>query len=317
MNANDVIEAYVTDVALQLPRKQRNDVAFELRALLNEELQERAGEAEREPDADMAIRMLREHGRPADVAARYRPTLTIIDPADGHAFARATIIGLVVIWVVGLIERLQQPIGTSGEFWGALGHWWGATVVASLWWPGMLLLGFASSAWLRRRWPQTGEWKPRAGDRIAGSRASLVLAIIGILCGLYILVQPTWLLDVVWGGHAAPVAYQALTYTDTFLHRQAPWLLLLLLLNVPMFLVVIVQGRWTPRMRRIETIGTLLLCAVMVWAVLDGPIFRTQASDEMTKFFLVLITIVSLARLAIQEYRSVRPKPKGEVHARR
>ena len=59
MNANDVIESYVTDVAVQLPRKQRNDVAFELRALLNEELQERAGDAGREPDADMAIRMLR------------------------------------------------------------------------------------------------------------------------------------------------------------------------------------------------------------------------------------------------------------------
>ena len=317
MNANDVIEAYVTDVAVQLPRKQRNDVAFELRALLNEELQERAGDAGREPDAEMAIRMLREHGRPADVAARYQPTLTIIDPADGRAFARATIIGLVVIWVVGRVERLQQPIGTAGEFWGALGQWWGATVVFSLWWPGMLLLGFASSAWLRRRWPQTGEWKPRAGDRIAGSRASLVLAIIGILCGLFILVQPTWLLDVVWGGRAAPVAYQALTYTDTFLHRQAPWLFLLLLLNVPMFLVVIVQGRWTPRMRRIETIGTLLLCAVMTWAVLDGPIFRTQASDEMTKVLLVLITVVSLASVAIGEYRRVRPKPKGAVTAGR
>ena len=35
MNANDVIEAYVTEVALRLPRKQRNDVAFELRAQLN------------------------------------------------------------------------------------------------------------------------------------------------------------------------------------------------------------------------------------------------------------------------------------------
>ena len=34
MNANNVIESYVTDVALQLPRRQRNDVAFELRALL-------------------------------------------------------------------------------------------------------------------------------------------------------------------------------------------------------------------------------------------------------------------------------------------
>ena len=39
MNANDVIECYVNEVAVQLPRAQRNDVAFELRALLQEELQ--------------------------------------------------------------------------------------------------------------------------------------------------------------------------------------------------------------------------------------------------------------------------------------
>ena len=47
MNANDVIESYVTEVALQLPRKQRNDVAFELRALINEELQGKAEESGR------------------------------------------------------------------------------------------------------------------------------------------------------------------------------------------------------------------------------------------------------------------------------
>ena len=47
MNANDVIESYITDVALRLPRRQRNDVAFELRALLHEELQARADDAGR------------------------------------------------------------------------------------------------------------------------------------------------------------------------------------------------------------------------------------------------------------------------------
>jgi hypothetical protein len=39
MNANDVIEAHV---AVRLPRRQRNDAAFELRALLHEELRARA-----------------------------------------------------------------------------------------------------------------------------------------------------------------------------------------------------------------------------------------------------------------------------------
>src|SRR5207344_1899034 len=107
MNANEVIESYVTDVAVQLPRKQRNDVAFELRALINEGLQDRAEAAGRALDAAMAIEFLRVFGRPTDVAARYRPTLTIIDPADGHRFLRAAVIGLMVIWCLGLLKFFQ------------------------------------------------------------------------------------------------------------------------------------------------------------------------------------------------------------------
>ena len=38
MDADALIDTYVNEVAQQLPRKQRSDVAFELRALLREEL---------------------------------------------------------------------------------------------------------------------------------------------------------------------------------------------------------------------------------------------------------------------------------------
>lgn len=86
MNANDVIESYVADVAAKLPRKQRNDVAFELRSLLAEELQGKAEAAGSAADAAMATELVNAFGRPAEVAARYQPTLTVIDPADGCIF---------------------------------------------------------------------------------------------------------------------------------------------------------------------------------------------------------------------------------------
>jgi hypothetical protein len=315
MNAHDVIEGYVTEVALQLPRRQRNDVAFELRALLQEELQDKAEAAGRVADEAMATELVRAFGRPAAVAARYRPTLTIIDPADGPRFFRLTAVGLLLIWVVGLFERLRQPIGSAGELLGVLGQWWMGTVVASLWWPGVLVVYFGLEAWARRRRPESSEWKPRAADRIPGGRATHALGMVGILCGVFVLLDPTWILDFFWGGRAAPSAYEALTYTDTFRARQAPWLLGLLLFNIPLFLAVIVRGRWSAMLRRAETVQTLALCGVMAWTVADGPVFNASTSDQTAKALLVVIVVVTLGSLAVQQYRRVRPTPDREVRA--
>jgi hypothetical protein len=312
MNAKDVIEAYVTDVAVHLPGKQRNDVAFELRALLSEELQAKAEVAGDSADAAMATELVRAFGRPEDVAARYRPTLTIIDPADGHAFLRATVIGLAVIWCLGLWEHLRQPIASGRDFLQALGHWWWATVgtvIPSLWWPGVLVVYFGLAARARRRRPQTSEWKPRDGDRSHGSRAAMVMGLVGILCGIFVLIDPRWVLDFFWGGRAAPAAYEALTYTDSFRQRQAPFLFLLLLLNIPLFLTVIVRGRRSAIQRRIEIGHILVLCAVMAWTVLDGPVFMAPSGDRAVKSYLVLIIAFTLISIGLQLRRSIRPAP--------
>lgn len=315
MNANDVIESYVADVAVRLPRRQRNDVAFELRALLNEELQARAEETGREADAAMATELLRAFGQPADVAARYRPALTIIDPADGHKFLRAAAIGLVVIWCAGLLAQLRQPIGSASGLLGALGQWWLGVVIPSMWWPGVLVVGFGLAAWARRRKPQTPQWQPRAADRIHGGRAAMAMGVVGIVCGLSVLIEPRWILDLFWSGHAAPAAYTALTYTDTFLQRQALCLFVLVALNIPLFIAVMAHGSWSARLRRIETGLAVATCVAMAWAVLDGPIMMAPDSDRTAKFFMVLIIVFVLIDMAIKLLRSVRPAPKRQVRA--
>lgn len=315
MTPNELIELYVTEVALRLPRRQRNDVAFELRALLHEELQGKAEAAGRAADASMTTELLRAFGLPGDVAARYLPTLNVIDPADGPKFVRATGIGLVIIWCLGLWEQVLAPVANGAEFFGALGHWWGATVIASLWWPGVLVVGFGLAAWSRRRNAPTAEWQPRAADRIQGSRAALGLAVVGILCGVYILLDPRWVLDFFWGGRAAPVAYEALTYTATFRERLAPWMLLLLLLNVPIFVAALVQGRWPAGLRRLQRGLSLLTCASMAWIVLDGPVFAGAAGDRACKIALVLLIVLTLGEIALRRLRSVRPTPSRQLEA--
>jgi hypothetical protein len=288
-------------------------VAFELRALINEGLQDKAASAGRAVDAAMAIEFLNAFGPPVEAAVRYRPTLTIIDPENGHAILRATVIGLALIRGLGLLVRLLQPIDTPAGLLGALGQWWGSTVIPSLWWPGVLVVGFAGTAWTRRRWPQTLRWKPLAGNRIHGSRFALVMGIVGIACGLYTLFHPRWLLDFFWDGQAAPSAYEALTYADNFVKGQALWLLALLLLNIPMLVVVNVQGRWSPFLRRIQTSLGLAACAVIGWTIADGPAFVAPLSDRTAKFFLVRIVAFTMVDLSIKRYRRVSPMPNKLV----
>ena len=297
---------------MQLPRRQRNDVAFELRALINEGLQDRAEAAGRGVDAAMAIEFLRGFGRPEDVAARYLPTLTIIDPADGRRFLRATFIGLAIIWCLGL-ARLQPSIDSGWDVLQALGQWWGATVIPSLWWPGVLVAWFGTAAWVGRRWPPSSEWKPRAGDRIGGNRATMVLGLVAMLGGLFVLTDPRWVLDFFWDGRAAPAAYEALTYTETFLHRQAPWVLAIIVLNILLYVALTVQGRRSAIMRRAETALSLATCAVLAWTAMDGPVFMAPASDDAFKLGLVLIIAFTVASIGIGLYRRVSPAPDRQT----
>jgi len=310
MNPKDVIEAYVADVAAQLPRRLRQDVAFELRALLSEELQAKAEAHGRNADVEMAIALLRAFGRPAEVAARYRPTVTIIDPADGYRFLQASLVGLVVIWSLGLLVSLHRPLESGWDVLGLLGQWWGSTVIPSLWWLGLLVTGFGLVAWARRRWPETGEWKPRTGERIHANRAAMVIGLVGIVLGVFVLADPRAFLDLVFGDRGAPAAYEAFTYTDAFRQRQGLLLLVLLVLNIPLLIAAIMLGRWGPTLQRTGAALSLATCATMAWAVLDGPVLMTSASDTIVKLLMGLIIAVTLINLGVKLFRSVSSTPE-------
>jgi len=309
LNAKEVLEAYVAEVATRLPRRRRNDVAFELRALLEEELQGRAEAAGRPADAEMAMELLRGFGRPAEAAARYLPALTVIDPADGRSFVRASVVGLAILWAARLLTLPWGSVGSGAEFLGLLGRFFGETLISSLWWPGVLVVGYGLAAWSRRRRPQSAEWRPRPADRLQGGRAATAMGIVAILCGTALLIEPRWFLDLFFGGRAAPAAYEALTYTDAFRHRHAPLLFTLLLLNVPLLVAALIRGRWTPRLRRLEAGLSVATCAVLVWSVLAGPVMRTTASDLMMRLSMAITVLFIAIHAAVTLYRSVRPAP--------
>lgn len=135
------------------------------------------------------------------------------------------------------------------------------------------------------------------------------IGVVGILCGVYVLFEPRVILDVFLGGRAAPAAYEALTYSETFRSRQGPWLLGLLLVNIPIFVRAIVRGRESTPIRHTEGVLSLVLSLVMIWTVLDGPVFVTEAADRTAKFFLILIAAATLGGIGFKQRRSVRPAP--------
>ena len=253
MTANDVIESYVRDVARLLPHKRRDDVALELRALLQEELAAKAEATGRAPDHAMAMALLAGFGRPAEAAARYEPRQPLIDPEDNHDFVIWMLVGLVVIGMSDI------HVGVDVVKWFAV-----------------LALVFMAMAWFRRRRPGGSPgWKPKADPRPARApRWQALLAAAGLAVfplAMYLAPQAFW--DTATFGHGVA---DGLALTDDFLHSwQRVATIGWLLAYIAVWLAVAAQGgwrRWSRRACIVTALGLglmLLAHAVPMTAFLD------------------------------------------------
>src|SRR5262249_28732983 len=154
---------------------KRDDVAFELRALLADDLQARAEAEGRSPDHQMAVAMVREFGRPAAVAVRYYRPFTIIEPSDTWSFLLAAIAGGTLV---------PRPVSISHG--SARSHEPAQRAnTAILAWLGALVVVFAVKNLILRYRPDPFAWTPRpvrytdsAGRAGAAGLALLWLALL-------------------------------------------------------------------------------------------------------------------------------------------
>src|SRR3954451_2869107 len=118
MTADEVLDSYVADVVRLLPRRQRRDVARELRMLLTEEVDAAAdGTATRE---EAARDLVTGFGRPAEVAARYGSPVTLVDPADTRSFLTLAAAGAVLIPLGAALGALAGTAPTQQDVRGAV-----------------------------------------------------------------------------------------------------------------------------------------------------------------------------------------------------
>ncbi|HEY1426145.1 MAG TPA: hypothetical protein VGF50_05690 [Caulobacteraceae bacterium] len=288
MDAPTVIEIYVRDVTQRLPRRTRDDVALELRALLTEELAARAvGEPATEA---MAIQLVRSFGAPGEVAARYRPATPLLDAADTRPFLTWAIVGALVLAAIAPITHL---VGAKD-----------AATVAILAWLGLLVLFFATRNWARRRSPSLAAWRPRDPDHVnrVGSLALVAVIALGAVC----YGAPAWVAARFTGG-PVPAWMARVAYAPDFQATRLPWLLALWAGQALLFAWLVVEGRWRRLTRRVEAALALAVSLALIWFLAAGPIFQAPAIDRTAKAWLALIALGVLADAVWKTSRLTRP----------
>ena len=301
MDANEILESYVRDVAACLPRARRDDVACELRALLDEELAGRAQDAGRTPDKAMAMALLAGFGRPAEAAQRYHARPALVEAADSRHF---------LIWagggaVVLLMHALLNP---------------GSIEVDALFlqWLGLLLLCFAIIGWVRRRRPDVFRWKPSRGPEWMprGLSALSLVAMLAFPLAMY--ADP-----VRFAGALLPASLplEGLRLDPQFAVSWQRMLTLALLLAMAVqHGVALALGTRPAWQRRLDValnlaVGALCVAHASPMATPDGEAFNVfasaQANAVAAPIFLGVGGMMILFALyyAWREWALVRPAP--------
>lgn len=299
MSPDELIDCYVADVARRMPGAKRNDVAFELRALLHDDLRGRAADAGRLPDEAMALDLLRGFGHPEEVADRYRPPgVTFIRPSESRMFAIIALAGVAIQWAVTL-PLVFVGDNADGAALSRLGRWWTTFGLGAFWWPGFMVTLTMVAAWVGHAPGSARVWKPRAIDRNTINRAPWILGIAAAAVGYAFLLSIPFVLD----NAVDPRIADVFRIDGEFVAIRAPWLLVFIAAHIVLFVAIVVEGRWRPLTRWLDIGISLVIAGLMVWVVAAGPILESTPGDQSVKGAMVLIVLIVLADVGFKIWR--------------
>jgi hypothetical protein len=299
MEAQELIESYVDDVAARLPRGLRNDVGLELRALLGDQLNGTAREASRQPDERMALELLNRFGNPADVASRYQPRgFDLIEPEDAPLFVKLSVLCIGLQWAFTLPAVFNRT--------ATFGAWWVGWGLGALWWIGALLLYFAGAAWIRRaspvdsdtgkrpwtHWilwlPMSEEWRPK---RAAGPQATKIQITLATILTVFF-AAPAWFLSLL-------VADASWAQYDAGFRR---WLLVpliaLLAGRIALSAAVAADARRRAPTETLRFGLWVVFVGVLYWAAFAWNIFAAPGVNALFKGWLTFFLLINTVQIA-------------------
>lgn len=307
----DMIDRYVHEVGQHLPHRLRADVEAELRSLLADAVEEKARESGGPAGREIEASVLREFGRPQDVAARYAPEPQyLIGPRLYPVYLTAVkvmlpiLAALVVAAVVagrfrgpGEEPSLTVFVRATGRFlWSALENL------------GILTLVFALvERAMRQREPAGQAFDPAAlppvddPDKVSYFGRIFALYLITILVVAFN-VFPGWVAVFVFHGSEGTVYPLLAPEFNRYLPALNAWWGLAFVLN----LAVLRRGRWTRPTRWADLGLELGLAAILLLIVTGPPVFRY---DRPIKFVLGWVLAFTAVNACVMLYRLLRRRP--------
>jgi hypothetical protein len=307
MDTSALIASYTNDVARRLPRKLRNEVGLELRALLTDQVNAAAADAGRAPDSELALRVLKNFGRPDEVAARYHHAreFNVIEPAHAPVFVKLAAFCVLAQWALTLPRVFSSSL-TFGDWW--LG--WGA---GALWWVGLLTVWFGVAGWIQRRspidphsfvrpwthyivWVPTRDWLP-GHDVNLYAGAKVIVPLVSVLTVFFI--SPATFLNYVLPGN---VDTSWARYDADFQRWLLTPLIALMAARLALFTLAVVDERLRARTEPVRLGLWIAFVGLLVWSAARWDIFASVFTDALFKAWLSIFLLVN----CLQIYTEIR-----------
>jgi len=311
METNELIERYLAKVGENLPRKSREDITLELRSLLYDDLEERAGG--QEPTKEMTADMLRDFGNPETIAARYQPTRYLIGPTLFPVYQVVITVVMVVIFVVSFIPIIITSVTRGID---DLGSWLPGIIFGFL---QTMLVNFAgltiAFAVIERimgeplaQQQEEDDWDPYQLSSVENPNrikpGKLIAGIVLSLCAIILFnFFPHWL-----GMVQAPENVRVIIpiLTPEFL-AYVPWLTAYWIMEILLKVWLLRQGEWRPTTRWLE-FGLGLFSLVINYQILTGgPITTLSWLNPLIRLGLGIGIIVGVFESIHRLYRILRP----------
>ena len=302
----DLVERYVHQVGIYLPKKERADIKAELRSQIHDQMEDRFGG---EPTEDETAMVLTEWGHPYVIAKSYGSEQYLVGPEMYPFMMMVLRYGLMIVSTVILFLSIfgvvasSEPI-TLTNF--VLQPVFSAVQATFLFW-GTVIFIFA----VIQRWgdsEQSVEFKPMELPEVddpsevdrSGSIFAVIFGIIASLAGLYYLQVGglTLSFDLRNPGDVIPV--------------PSVWMALFMINALAMSLVhawALRQNRWTAGVWLFETVlemfGGICLYFVLYTpvyqrAVEGNPSLANVPIPEIIAVVLAISTLVSRGRLQVK-----------------